>query len=237
MDNNKKFSKSFFGFSKKSVNGYILELTTELSQKISDLESKVKDYEEQIIQKDEKIAKLEAERTHVAETLLKARVESDELISSANAKAETLISNAKADADNITSEALEKSEKIVAAASLEAEELISNSKEEATQLKTASEKELSDLENQKNYVAQCISSLKLDVLSAYEVYMLKLEKSMGQNDVLPADENYIEVEHSAVEENNSESASDANKDNEIGNSNENDKPTDDLNDENETYEF
>lgn len=205
-DNNKKFSKALFGFSKKSVTSYIVNLTTELSQKISELEDKVKDYEKSISEKDEKIARLEAERAHVAETLLKARVEYDELITSANAKAEEILSDAKTSADTITSNAKEESENIVLEASIQAETLISNSKEEANLLKTASEKELADLENQKNYVSQCISSLKLDVLSAYEVYMLKLEKSMGQNDAIPLDESCIEVEHNHVGEAESENS-------------------------------
>lgn len=187
MDNNKKFSTSMFGFSKKRVNEYILNLTNDFSKKISELETRIKLYEESIGEKSEKIAILEAERSHIAETILKAKRESDELLNATHTEADGILSNAKNESENIISNA-----------SFQAETIISNAKAEAIQIKKESEKELAELENQKKYVSQCIASLKLDVLSAYEVYMLKLEKSMEKNDVISLDEPYIEVEHEHI---------------------------------------
>ena len=76
----------------------------------------------------------------------------------------------------------------------DAELTVNEARTQAVELKQISEKELAQLEDQKDYVTQCINSLKLDVLSAYEVYMLKLEKSMERNDVLTLEEKCIEVE-------------------------------------------
>lgn len=184
MDNYKKFSTSVFGFSKKSVNDYILSLTNDFSQKISELENRIKLYEDSIAEKNEKIAVLEAERSHIAETILKAKREADELLNATHSEADGILSNAKNESENIISNA-----------SVHAETIISNANTEAVLIKKESEKELDELENQKKYISQCIASLKLDVLSAYEVYMLKLEKSMEQNDAISLEEPYIEVEH------------------------------------------
>lgn len=195
MDNIKKFKGSLFGFSKKSVNDYVVGLSEDFSKRIAELEAQLKDANEQIKQKDEKIAELDAQRLHVAETILKSKVEADQIVNSAQSTADTMISNAQSEATGL-----------VNTAKNEAELIIDEARTEAVELKRISENELRGLEEQKEYVSQCINSLKLDVLSAYEVYMLKLEKSMERHDAIELESSVVEVEKEDIKEDSCEKA-------------------------------
>lgn len=191
MDTNKKFSISLFGFSKKKVNEYILNICEEFSNQIEELKKQNEEYKKELEQKNEKISELDRERVHIAETLLKSKCE-----------AEQILADAKTKADSIVNEVQNEAQTIVENAKNEAEKLIKNAQSEAAAEKLEGKKELSDLEKQKTYVAQCINSLKLDVLSAYEVYMLKLEKSMQSTGICESGE-CIEIEN-ALDENSAE---------------------------------
>ena len=79
---------------------------------------------------------------------------------------------------------------------------------EANHEKLEGKRAVSELEKQKAYVAQCINSLKLDVLSAYEVYMLKLEKSMQHSGVIEAKDECIEVLPNGEENENKKESED-----------------------------
>lgn len=188
-DNTKKFKSALFGFSKKSVNDYVVGLHEDFSKKIAELEQQIKEANAKIAEKDAKIAELDAQRLHLAETILKSKVEAEQIVDSAQQTASTLVS----DAENRASVLMD-------IAKNEAQLIVDGARTEAVDLKRTSEDELKKLEEQKEYVAQCINSLKLDVLSAYEVYMLKLEKSMEHHDVLELEEKPIEVEAKKVEE-------------------------------------
>ena len=182
MDTNKKFSIALFGFSKKKVNEYILELCKDFSQQIEELKGKCEKYEKSIAEKDEKIAGLDRERMHIAETLLKSKCEADKILS-----------DAQEQAAKITQDVQNQAETILSDAKKNAEELVMQAQIEANHEKLEGKRAVSELEKQKAYVAQCINSLKLDVLSAYEVYMLKLEKSMQHSGVIEAKDECIEV--------------------------------------------
>ena len=195
MDNNKKFKQSLFGFSKKTVNDYIIGLSEEFTSKIAALEAKVAEYEDMIKEKDKQIEELEAQQRHVAETLLKSKVEADRIVNTAQSEADTLISGARSEAEGTIEDAKQSATELVNSAKNEAELIVNEARTEAVEIKQINE--LKSLEEQKEYVTQCINSLKLDVLSAYEVYMLKLEKSMERNDVLSIDEKCIEVENTS----------------------------------------
>ena len=187
MDNNKKFKSSLFGFSRKSVSDYVLGLSEDFTKRIADLEAQLKEAQELIKQKDLKIAELDAQRLHVAETLLKSKVEADHIVSTAQAEADGMISDAESKASGM-----------VSSAKNEAELIVDTARTEAVELKRTNEDELKALKEQKDYVAQCINSLKLDVLSAYEVYMLKLEKSMELNGVISLENGSIEVKEEEI---------------------------------------
>lgn len=182
MDTNKKFSISLFGFSKKKVNEYILNLCEDFSNQITSLKEQNAEYEKSIAEKDAKIAELDRERLHIAETLLKSKCEAEQILSDAQTKADSIITNVQTEAQSI-----------VGAAKNEADLLVKTAQSEAAAEKLAGQKEIDELEKQKAYVAQCINSLKLDVLSAYEVYMLKLEKSMQHSGIALPEDECIEV--------------------------------------------
>lgn len=198
MDNNKKFKSSLFGFSRKSVSDYVLSLSEDFTKKIADLEAELKEAKEQIKEKDLKIAELDAQRLHVAETLLKSKVEADHIVSSAQTEASTMISDAESKASGMISSAETEASGMVSSAKNEAELIVDTARTKAVELKQTSENELKALKEQKDYVAQCINSLKLDVLSAYEVYMLKLEKSMELNGVISLEDGSIEVKDEEI---------------------------------------
>ena len=190
MDTNKKFSVALFGFSKKKVNEYILNLCEDFSKQISYLKAKNEKYEKSLAEKEEKIAELDRERIHIAETLLKSKCEADKILSDAQKQAASITENVQKQAQTIIDEAKRN-----------AETLVMQAQSEAAHEKLEGKKAVSELEAQKEYVAQCINSLKLDVLSAYEVYMLKLEKSMQHSGVIAAADNCIEVAPSGDEPN------------------------------------
>lgn len=87
MEEQKKFSKSMFGFKKADVNNYIMSLSQQFSAQIEDLTKKNSELAKQNAELSKRVEELETERALISDTLLKAKRQAEEIIADAEVEA------------------------------------------------------------------------------------------------------------------------------------------------------
>lgn len=97
----KKFKGSLFGYSKKDVNAYILEISQQFEDKKMQLEKSLSELEAKNKEISSRNAILEKERSYVADALLNAKQEAQELIAEAKVDAAKIKADAEGELETL----------------------------------------------------------------------------------------------------------------------------------------